>query len=122
MSRSRASAKAAGAQFETDTVAYLQRVLGEDRIERRSKNGAKDRGDITGWKHRGLRVVAELKNVAKLNLSGWVNEAEIERMNDDAEIALVIHKRVGKGAKQHGESYVTMTLENLITIMTGERP
>lgn len=121
MSRSRASAKAAGSQFETDTVRYLQDRY-DDIIERRSKHGAKDRGDISGWRYRGMRVVAELKNVAKLNLAGWVTEAEVERGNDDADIALVIHKRVGKGPKQHGETYVTMTLDNLMTIMTGEKP
>lgn len=121
MTRSRASAKAAGSQFETDTVAYLQRVL-DDRIERRAKHGSKDRGDLSGWRHNGMRVVAELKNVAKLNLAGWITEAEIERGNDDADIALVIHKRVGKGPKQHGETYCTMTLADLVTILTGARP
>lgn len=121
MTRSRASAKAAGSQFETDTVAYLQRVL-DDRIERRTKGGKKDRGDLSGWRHNGLRVVAELKNVAKLNLAGWVTEAEIERGNDGADIALVIHKRVGKGPKQMGETYVTLTLADLVTVLTGERP
>jgi len=116
MTRTRASAKAAGTQFETDTVEYLQTHI-DDRIERRSKNGNKDRGDLTGWRHHGQRVVAELKNVTKLNLSGWIEEAETERGNDDAHIALVIHKRRGKGPAQMGETYVTLTLDNLITIM-----
>lgn len=119
MTRSRASAKAAGSQFESHVVAYLQKRL-DDRIERRAKSGAKDRGDLSGWRHQGMRVVAELKNVAKLNLAGWIAEAEIERGNDDAHIGIVIHKRVGKGPAQMGDTYVTMTLDNLLIIMGAE--
>lgn len=122
MTRSRASAKAAGSQFESHVVTYLQARL-DDRIERRAKSGAKDRGDLSGWRHNGMRVVAELKNVAKLNLAGWITEAETERMNDDAQIGLVIHKRVGKGPAQMGETYCTMTLDTLMVIMgAGETP
>lgn len=67
-----------------------------------------------------MRVVAELKNVAKLNLAGWITEAEIERGNDDAHIGIVIHKRVGRGPAQMGDTYVTMTLDNLLVIMGAE--
>ncbi|WP_286135872.1 hypothetical protein [Arthrobacter sp. UCD-GKA] len=103
-------------------MTYLQARL-DDRIERRAKSGAKDRGDLSGWRHQGMRVVAELKNVAKLNLAGWITEAETERMNDDAQIGLVIHKRVGKGPAQMGETYVTLTLDNLLVIMgAGKTP
>jgi hypothetical protein len=34
-------------------------LLVDDRIERRTKNGNKDRGDLSGLRHLGLRVVVE---------------------------------------------------------------
>lgn len=119
MSRTRASAKAAGAKFERDIADYLAQHV-DDRIDRRVKTGAKDKGDLGGWRFAGRRIVAELKNVTRMSLSGWVNEAEIERGNDDADVGLVIHKRHGKG--DPGDQFVTMTLRDLIALTTGERP
>lgn len=119
MSRSRASAKQAGARFERSIADWLAEHV-DDRIDRRVKTGAKDRGDIGGWRFAGRRIVAELKDVATMNLGGWVKEAEIERLNDDADVALVIHKRRGHG--NPGDQYVTLTLRDLIALTTGERP
>jgi len=51
MNRNRASAKKAGTAFETLVAGFLAERLGDDRIERRTKNGAKDRGDIAGVRH-----------------------------------------------------------------------
>jgi hypothetical protein len=75
----------------------------------------KDKGDVSNWRHRGLRIVAELKDCARLSLGAWVEEAEVERGNDDAQVALVIHKRRGKG--HPGDQYVTLTLDNLLTLL-----
>jgi hypothetical protein len=119
VSRSRASAKAAGTRFETQVAAWLNEHV-DDRIERRRQGGSKDRGDLTGWRHAGRRIVAELKDVAQMNIGGWVREAEIERLNDDAHVGLVIHKRRGHG--DPGDQYVTMTLRDLVALTTGERP
>lgn len=55
-----------------------------------------------------------------MNLGGWIQEAEIERGNDDADVALVVHKRRGVG--DPGDQYVTLTLRDLVTLLTGERP
>lgn len=120
MGRSRASARAAGTRFESSITAYLRKALGDERIERRAKTGAKDRGDVTGVITRGLRVVIECKDVARLDLGGWVREAEVERGNDDAGIALVAHKR--RGTADPADQYVTMTMRDLVALMTGERP
>lgn len=108
MPRNRLSAKKAGSSFERTIADYLKVELGDDRIDRRVKHGSKDRGDIGGVRTiQGGRVVVECKNVASLNLSGWLNEAEAERGNDDAVIAVVVHKRVRKS--DPAEQYVTMT-------------
>lgn len=56
MTRSRRSAKQAGTRFETAIAAALAAALDDDRIERRTRNGAKDRGDIAGIRLHGQRV------------------------------------------------------------------
>lgn len=119
MARSRASAKAAGTRFETDVVSYLQDHV-DDGIERRSKNGNKDRGDVSGLKHMGQRIVIECKNTSRINLGAWANEVELERGNDDAGVGVIAHKRHGKGQPQ--DQWVTMTLADFVSLLTGERP
>ena len=46
MTRSRATAKQAGSLFERSIADYLAVALNDDRIDRRVKTGAKDKGDI----------------------------------------------------------------------------
>ena len=116
--RSRASAKKAGSSFERSTADYLAAVV-DDRIDRRVKNGSKDRGDIGGIRHMGGRVVLECKNAARINLAGWATEAEIERGNDDALMGAIVHKRHGKG--DPAEQWVTMTLADFAALLTGNR-
>ena len=118
MSRSRTSAKQAGTKFETLVAGYLNAHV-DDRIERRAKAGGKDRGDIGGLRHMGQRVVIECKDTARINLAGWAAEAEIERGNDDAVAGIVVHKRHGKG--QAGDQWVTLTLADLVALLTGSR-
>ena len=62
MGRSRRSAKQAGASFERLMADYFAWALSDDRIDRRVKTGAKDRGDIAGVRLRGERVVIECKD------------------------------------------------------------
>lgn len=119
MSRSNASAKAAGTRFERSIADSLASHV-DDRIDRRAKTGNKDKGDIGGLRHMGGRVVLECKDVSHTNLSGWVNEAEVERGNDDAIAGLVVHKRRGHGDPL--DQYVTCTLRDLVALLTGERP
>ena len=119
MTRNHASSKKAGTAFETLVVGYLRNVLHDERIERRAKSGAKDRGDVSGLIHMGGRIVVECKNTARIELGTWANEAEVERGNDDAVAGIVVHKRHGKG--QARDQWVTMTLADLVSILTGAR-
>ncbi len=121
MSRNRRSAKAAGTVFENHVAWYLSDALDDDRIERRARGGSKDRGDIGGVRCIAGRVVVECKDVRKLNLSGWVDEAEVERGNDDAAVGVVVHKRLKFGAKNMGGTYVTMTLADFAVLLGGTR-
>lgn len=116
--RNHRSAKAAGTWMERITAEFLSLRLADDRIERRTKSGAKDRGDITGVKTiRGGRVVIECKNTTRLDLPGWMREAEVERGNDDAIIGVVVHKKVGSA--NPADQYVTMTLETFARLLEG---
>ena len=119
MSRTRASAKAAGSRFERVVADTLATHI-DDRIDRKVKVGARDVGDIGGLRHYGQRVTVEVKDVSRTDLGGWVREAETERGNDDGLAGIVVHKR-----RAHGDGldqYVTMTVRDLIALLTGERP
>lgn len=118
MTRNRASAKAAGSRFERSLADWLATHV-DDRIDRRVKTGSNDKGDIAGWRFAGRKIVAECKDVTRLALGSWVREAEVERRNDDAQVALVLHKR--RGTTDPGDQYVTLTLRDLVCLLTGER-
>jgi hypothetical protein len=117
VTRSRQSAKQAGTRFERSIADYLAIQLEDDRIDRRVKTGTKDRGDIGGVRFFGRRVVIECKDVSRLDLSGWVREAQVEAGNDDALLGAVVHKR--RGTANPGDQYVTMTVDDLIALLIG---
>ena len=116
--RSRRSAKAAGSRFEREVADCLAEHV-DDRIDRRVKTGAKDRGDIGGIRLHGQRLTVEVKNTSRLNLAGWMAEAEDERGNDDALAGVVIHKR--HGVADPLDQWVTCTVRELIAILRGSR-
>ena len=117
--RNRASAKAAGSYFETVVARYLAMVLGDDRIERRVTNGARDRGDIGGLRVHGQRLVVECKDVCTLALPEWTAEAHAEAGNDDALLGVVVHKR--RGMSDPGRQWVAMTVDDLAALIDGSR-
>ena len=123
MTRNRKSAKQAGSLFESQVAGYLSDALDDDRIERRAKNGSKDRGDVGGVRTvTGERVVIEAKDYGgRLLPAQWIAEAETERGNDDAAVGVVVAKRRGFGVKQMGDQYVLMTLRELAVLLGGTR-
>lgn len=118
--RNRKSAKKAGSLFESIVANFLAHRLNDDRIERRAKNGTKDRGDVTGVRTiRGGRVVIEAKSYSsdRIQIKKWLDEAEVERGNDDAAIGVVVTKayRTANPAEQ----IVFMTLETFANLIEG---
>lgn len=93
--------KQKGTAAETAVVKWLSGKR-RNKIERRSLNGANDRGDITGIP----KVVIEVKNHARMELAEWVRELQTEMANDNAETGVVIHKK--RGTTDVGEWYATM--------------
>jgi hypothetical protein len=119
MARNRKSAKQAGSRFEREIVDALAKYLNDDRIERRAKCGAKDRGDIAGVRLHGKRLVLECKNTTRTDLAGWMTEAEIECGHDDALAGIVVSKRHGRGDPL--DQWVHMTLRELVALLAGHR-
>lgn len=107
-----------GSSFERLIADYFATHV-DDRVDRRVKNGAKDRGDIGGLRHMGHRLVVECKNTAKTLLGPWAAEAEVERGNDDALAGLIIHKRHGVGRAE--DQWVTLTVGDLVALLTLSR-
>lgn len=119
MTRTRKSAKDAGARFERAIADHLATYV-DDRIDRRVRNGAKDRGDIAGLRHMGGRIVLELKDYGGRFLLGpWLREVEIERGHDDAIAGALVIKRRGIAAP--GDQVVAMTVRDFVALLTGER-
>lgn len=120
MTRSRQSAKAAGTRFERAVADYLKEHL-DDRIDRRVKTGAKDRGDIGGVRTPfGGRVVIECKDAARHDLAGWVKQAQVEAANDDAHVGIVVAKR--RGHSNPGAQYVICTLDDILALLQPSGP
>lgn len=121
MTRSRRSAKAAGTRFETAIAKALADALQDDRIERRARNGSKDRGDVGGVRIiGGGRLVIEAKDYGgRFEIGPWLTEAEIERGNDDAAAAAVIAKR--RGHADPLDQVVILTVRDLVVLLGGTR-
>jgi hypothetical protein len=119
MTRSRTSARNAGGHTERAVADYIATTLDDDRIDRRVKRGAKDRGDISGLRAHGQRIVIEVKDCARLDLPGWTGEAHTEAGNDDALTGIVIAKR--RGTTNPGKFWVHCTVDDLLALITGQR-
>jgi hypothetical protein len=102
--------KIKGTAAETAVVTYL-RTRGFPHTERRALNGSQDRGDITGIP--GIAI--EVKNAARIELAGWLDEANIERANDKADYGFVWFKRRGKTSP--AQWFVLMDGEQLTRIL-----
>jgi hypothetical protein len=105
------AARAKGTAAETAVVRFLQ-ANGYPNAERRALAGSQDRGDIAGIPG----VVIEVKAAARLELAAWVDEALTEAINAGASMAVVWHKRRGKGSP--GDWYVTMDGLDFVNLLS----
>lgn len=102
--------KERGTAAETAVVRCL-RDAGALHVERRALSGAADRGDINGV----LGTVIEVKDCARMELSSWLDEAQAEGKNAGASLAVVWHKRRGRGYAGHW--FVTMSGDQFVQLM-----
>ena len=99
-----------GSTFERDVVRCLH-AHGHRYAERSYGAGRPDDvGDIDGIPG----VVIECKNYRTIDLAGFMDEAETERVNAGAELAVVVVKRRQKPA---GQSYAVLTLHDLAELL-----
>lgn len=96
-----------GAKAERDVAAYL-RANGWRAITTRAASGFQRGDDI----ETDAPVSIEVKDHARLDLAGWVEQA---RANANGHPAVVWHKRRGKASP--GEWYVTMLGSDLIELL-----
>ena len=114
-----AANKLRGARFELDLRDWW-RERGFD-CERLRLEGRLDEGDLVLRRHARAFVI-EAKNTEKLNVTGFLREAECERINyqqargvpDWSTYPLVVHKRRGKGI---GDAAVLLTLNDLARLL-----
>jgi hypothetical protein len=104
------ASKRKGTAWESAIVQFL-RENGAPHAERRALCGNKDRGDIAGIPG----VAIEAKSAARLELAGWVDEAEQERCNDGADVGLVWIKR--RGRTSPGAGFVILTGDQLVQLL-----
>jgi hypothetical protein len=104
-------AKQKGTGWESTIVAYLK-SRGIVHAERRTLGGVNDRGDIAGIPG----VVIEAKNVARMDLAGWIDETSRETVNDAAKVGVVWVKR--RGHTSAGKGYVIMTGDTFVDLIT----
>lgn len=94
--------KQKGTSWETSIVGYLRDELGDSRIERRTLSGALDKGDIAGVPD----TAVEAKDVAKIELAAFLDEAKVEARNAKVPVGVAWIKRRGKASP--GDAYVVM--------------
>jgi Holliday junction resolvase len=108
-----AGPKRKGSQFERDVVAYL-RDHGFPDCERAYGAGRpEDIGDIAGVPG----VTLECKATKSIDLAGFVDEAERERVNARQPYGVAVVKRRGKSA---ADSYVVSTLATFVRLVADE--
>jgi len=116
----RASHKARGATYESDTKTKF-REKGYD-AERLARTGAKDEGDVVVRKWLGFEhVVVECKAPGRdgsIDLSGWLREARLERSHYadargllDGTAGVVLIKARGKSIE---DSYLVIRLGDVL--------
>jgi len=64
----------------------------------------------------GLKVIVECKDQQKLDFSGWLRQADSERRQANADLAIVCAKRRGKAMV--GSAYVVMTADDFQWLLT----
>jgi hypothetical protein len=105
--------KRKGSQFERDVVHYL-REHGFSDCERAYGAGRpEDVGDVAGVPG----VTIECKATKSINLAGFVDEVERERLNARQPFGVVVVKRRGKGA---ADSYVVCNLSTFVRLVADE--
>ncbi len=103
-----------GTRAESAVVKWLQEQ-GRTSAERRARQGARDRGDIAGIPG----VVLEVKAAgSRLEIPRWLNQTEVERLNDKADVGLLVVKPKGVGEPRVADWWVIQRLEQAYGLLS----
>ncbi len=102
--------KAKGTAAETAVVRYLHEE-GFPQVERRTLSGSYDRGDVAGL----TGIAVEVKACRTMALGSWVDESQVEKVNAEARIGVVWHKRIRHS--NPGDWFVTMTGADFVQLL-----
>lgn len=116
MARNRQSAKKAGTAFESLIAKGLREALGDNTIERAPRWGSVDKGDIINVSIDGYPIVIQAKDVARLALPSWTEQARVQAVNAQALCGVVVHKRVGTTDPM--KQWVSCTVGDLVALIT----
>ena len=100
--------KAKGTSFETDCVNYANEQ-GYEAI-RKVLSGAEDKGDIQLRKD----IILECKAAVKFDLSGWMEETNIQKANSKSKWAFLVVKRPRKNVSK---SYAIIEYDQLLELL-----
>lgn len=127
MARKSSTARKSGSNFEACAAECAAYVLEDDRIERRVKHGGKDTGDLSGLRIHGQRLVVECKDyTSRERMGAWLEEADVERGNDDSLAGAVLSHMRGVSADRRNlmrmlDQPVTMRYRDYLAMLCGSR-
>lgn len=106
--------KRRGTEWETAVTRYLREAVpaGDD-IRRVAQTGRADTGDV-----HAAPFVLECKNVAKIDLAAFTEQADREAENAGMRFGVAVVKRRGKNVR-HG--YAVMSLETFARVLAAVR-
>lgn len=117
MTRTRQSAKAAGARFARSIADHF-RAHGHPYADKQPLTGSRDLGDVANVHHfDGHPIALELKDRATLALPEWWREAQAEAANLGTPYAAIVHKR--RGVSDPGQQWVTLTVDTFNDLIQG---
>jgi len=105
----RAAARDKGTRWNKAIATYLV-GCGWPYAEPRAKNGAKDRGDVTGV----AGVMIEAKNTTRPRLGQWMAEVQAQTANAEALVGVCWMKRAG--STHAADGVVVATMATVVTL------
>lgn len=106
---------AKGSEYERSLLGLVQKYW--PYAIRPGKQGVRDKGDF--HMPGNDRYILEAKNEKRMNLSGWLKEAEVEAENAGVPYGVVVHKKRGTTAPE--EQYATLRFGDFLKLVHGER-
>ena len=103
--------KQKGTLAETAVADYLKQTFSA--VERRTLSGANDKGDIAGVPN----CVVEVKNQRTYKIHEWMKETETERINAEADLAILVIKPNGVGVSKVNQWWAVVSLETITKLI-----